>query len=405
MKKLGYLLIAVFSGVLLVSSCSKSDSGTTGGSSGGTTGVAANPNAPTLKLTLDKSSASTGDHISITAVATGKKKAKVIRMTLNERANGVIRALTDLTSLLDSTKAISYDYVTGTPGTKYITLIATDNAGNEDSTSQTLTITGTSLAPSLKVTYNSTTLDAGALIKGTFKCTSPLTQLASVSIKASTNGAADIPLFDSTLSGLLINFTKQYSTSIFIDGTLKITTTVTDANNITSTDVQTITLSNAMVEYNNTIDLGTQLNSGYKHALNLSTGVMYDSASATSSNTDLVLVGDVNSDHIYLSSPSANSAGTAYPWLSAWSGKRTTNFNNSYYITKFSTLSDIIGVYNTSGSTIADGSVNMSNQVNKAFTFKTQDGKYGVILITNVYTGSSGGFDDGDAKITVFIQK
>lgn len=400
MKKTNLQLLLLF-GMLLIFGCSKKDASPS--SSGSTTGVVVNPNAPALKLSLNPTTATTGIPVTITLVATAKKKSKVFHIQLNERFNGITTSLIDTSGLSDSSRIMIYTYKRGAPGKRTIILIATDNALNTDSISQTIDITGALLAPSLTLNISPTSIDAGSSFKVSYTASTSFAPLSNLKIRIQA-GKTDTIALDSALGNITsLNGNKTYYSDYSFSGTINIIISVSDKNGVISTQTKTVTVANPLRVYN--IVLGAQDNASYHHAINFYTGAYYDSANATTSNVDAFLMGYKNS-YMEIASPTSSYLPAAYPWTSSLSGARKTSFN--YYSTKLNqltSLSQIKANYNSGvGTSSISDLVSINYQTGVAYTFKTADGKYGFMYVYNVLQGGNG-YTDGYAQLLIVIQQ
>ncbi len=372
------------------------------------TGSPINLNAPTFKISFDKSNANTGEHISITSIATAKNKAKMFHVTLSERFKGVTTILQDLTGLNDSNKIFSYDYITGTPGTRTFILSGQDDGGNIDSAKQDYTIGGSVLAPVVTLTSDKSTYNAGTSVKLSFSATSKLAKITKFEIDYRTGSNPDSFLTGGTFnnpSTTVSTLTQGITLGSKFEGNMTFTVIMTDENGVTGKASVTVSIINALKTY--TITLGGPDNTTYKQGLNFANGTALDASNATQSNCDMVVY--FGGTYYYFYSPSNSAAQGQYSWIN-WSSPRTTNFVNGYTSSGYYTFADVRSIdelkFNYNNAYTIDNYDHWTINDGHWGTFKTADGKIGMYQVEEIKDGPTG-YPSGDSyiKINIKMQK
>ncbi len=160
------------------------------------------------------------------------------------------------------------------------------------------------------------------------------------------------------------------------------------------------------IYYYPSIVLGYQDNSVFPQFLDAHTGITYSktTVAGNESLTDIVMLWHVN-NYPTISCPGYTQTQLYYPLFSSWSDRNTTTYDYGTSDNNLITVGQFDAAENDSLLTLGYKPASVSGFCKYAYTgkvipFKTSDGRYGLVKITEAGTGT-----DGSAEIAIKIQK
>lgn len=270
-----------------------------------------------------------------------------------------------------------------------------DEGENEQPGIDNLAVNGT-------LGVSSGTHEPGSTINFTFKLTDD-DELKSYSITKSVDGNVST-LESEELSGTTKSVDFSYTFSEAAGKQVIFTITVTDSDDEAVARAYTATLASGLDSYSAKL-LGAQ-SSSTGSFLATTTGTVYTIADAktNSDKVDLVYFYGA-SNFATLAAPNDTDAATVYDGtngLATWTVKNATKFKTtSMSVQNFNDV-DVASKIKASWDNGTGSEVTKVNSLLKdtVVAFKTASGKYGVALVTNLTTGST-----GDITISVKVQK
>jgi hypothetical protein len=221
----------------------------------------------------------------------------------------------------------------------------------------------------------------------------------------SSNPVGSVNILDSTLKKNNVGYTYTYTIPSGNTGTIQIKATVTDDGSVTASGTADITITSAQqLRDDGSSDMGAQNNTGKGSFYSTSEGTVYLSAAAKTNQAKVDFVYYYGTNNMAtLAAPSDASvdggSGHIDLGIQTWTVKNGTMFKKTSGADyDNATASSVELAYNnasasadTKANTLASGDI---------IAFKTGNGKYGLIRITNI-TGT----DTGSCTVEVKVQK